>query len=109
MKIARGLWMLGAIAAAVPAHAGWVMSQTLTQVGSGDYAGEYVWFSTTQAASNPANCPSSDIYVLRTVPKNALAILLAAKVSGSPIRLYVVPTACDSATGRPLVSEVGIQ
>ena len=42
-------------------------------------------------------------------PKNALAILLAAKVSGTPIRVLVHDTLCDSASARPLAQEVGIQ
>ena len=94
---------------AVPAQAAWVTGLTLTQVGSGDYSGEYVWFSTTQAMNNPAGCSNNDIYILRTLPKNALGILLAGKVSGSPIRAFVHDTLCDTATGRPLVVEVGIQ
>jgi hypothetical protein len=56
-----------------------------------------------------AGCPNTDIYVLRTLPKNALGILLAAKVSGSPIRIAVNDTQCDSSTGRPIANEVGIQ
>jgi hypothetical protein len=104
---------LGAVALALcsaPSQADWVTGLTLIQLGSGDAGGEYVWFQTTTfPPSNPANCGNNDIYVLRTLPKNALAILLAAHVSGKPIRAYVSPTVCDAVTGRPLVTEVGIQ
>ena len=103
---------LGAVFLVVGAsksNAAWYSSLTLAQVGSGDAGGEYVWFQTTTALNNPANCGNNDIYVLRTLPKNALAILLAAHVSGKPIRLFVSPTTCDAITGRPLVTEVGIQ
>jgi hypothetical protein len=94
---------------ASPAYAAWYSSLTLAQVGSGDAAGEYVWFQTTQAINNPAGCGNADIYVLRVLPKNALAILLTAHASGKPIRVFVSPTTCDSATGRPLATEVGVQ
>jgi hypothetical protein len=105
VSIAAALAML----ATVPAQAGWVTGQTLLQVGSGDAGGEYTWFQTSGTVDNPANCGNPDIYVVRTLPRNALAILLAGKVSGSPIRLYVHDTLCDSYTGRPLVKEVGLQ
>lgn len=97
------------VVCASQSNAAWYTGLTLAQVGSGDAAGEYVWFQTTAAPNNPANCSNNDIYVLRTLPKNALAILLAAHASGKPIRIFVSPTACDSYTGRPLVTEVGIQ
>jgi hypothetical protein len=94
---------------ASPSNAAWYTGLTLVQVGSGDAGGEYVWFQTTGTLYNPANCGNADIYVLRTLPKNALAILLAAHASGKPVRIFVSPTACDAPTGRPLVTEVGIQ
>ena len=94
---------------ALPCQAAWYSALTLAQVGSGDASGEYVWFQSLEPVNNPAGCANADIYVIRTLPKNALAILLAAHVSGKPVRAFVSPTTCDAATGRPLVTEVGIQ
>jgi len=98
-----------ALLACLPAQAAWVVGQTLLQVGSGDAGGEYTWFQTAGTVDNPAGCGNTDIYIVRTLPKNALAILLAGKLSGSPIRLFVHDTLCDSYTGRPLVKEVALQ
>ena len=98
-----------ALLACLPAQAGWLTDQTLLQVGSGDAGGEYTWFQIAGTAVNPAGCSSADIYVVRTLPRNALAILLAGKVSGSPVRLFVHDTLCDAYTGRPLVKEVALQ
>jgi hypothetical protein len=98
-----------ALLACVPAQAAWMTGQTLLQVGSGDAGGEYTWFQIAGTVDNPAGCSSVDIYIVRTLPKNALSILLAGKLSGSPVRLYVHDTLCDSYTGRPLVKEVGLQ
>ena len=95
--------------ACLPAQAGWLTGQTLLQVGSSDGGGEYTWFQIAGTAVNPAGCSSADLYVVRTLPRNALSILLAAKVSGSPVRLFVHDTLCDSYTGRPLVKEVALQ
>ena len=98
-----------ALLSCLPAQAGWVTGQTLLQVGNGDAAGEYTWFQISGTSANPAGCGNADIYIVRTLPRNALAILLAGKVSGSPIRLFVHETLCDSHTGRPVVTEVGLQ
>lgn len=109
MKKSISIAAMLALLTTVPSQAAWETGKTLLQVGSGDSSGEYTWFQVSGAIANPANCSSSDIYVVRTLPRNALAILLAAKVSDTPIRLYVHDTLCDSYTGRPLVKEVGIQ
>ena len=107
----RMVWFSAALALLVclPARAEWLMGQTLLQVGSGDAGGEYTWFQITGVVVNPAGCSNADIYIVRTLPRNALAILLAGKVSASPVRLYVHDTLCDAYTGRPLVKEVGLQ
>ena len=98
-----------ALLSCLPAQASWVTGQTLLQVGNGDAAGEYTWFQISGTTVNPAGCSNSDIYIVRVLPRNALAILLTGKVSGSPVRLYVHDTQCDAHTGRPLVTEVGLQ
>jgi hypothetical protein len=98
-----------ALFACLPSQAGWLTGQTLLQVGSGDAGGEYTWFQIAGTAVNPAGCSSTDIYIVRTLPRNALSILLAGKLSGSPVRLYVHDTLCDAYTGRPLVKEVALQ
>jgi hypothetical protein len=94
-------------------YAGWLTQLTTTDVGSAESTGEYTWFMTVQpistAAGNPANCSIADQYVVRSLPRNALAILLAAHTSGKPIRAFVHDTQCDAATGRPLVLGVAIQ
>lgn len=109
MKSLRILGALPALVFALPCHAAWVTQLTLTKVGSSDVGGEYTWFSVSDPLNNPAACASTDIYVVRSLPKNALAILLAAHASGKRVWAYVSDTSCDGPTGRPLVVSVAIQ
>ncbi len=79
---------LAALFCALPSEAAWQLELTPTQVGSAEASGEYIWFSVSDAISNPATCPNSDLYVIRSLPRNALAILLTAHASGKRIRAY---------------------
>jgi hypothetical protein len=108
MKLSKILLLLPPLACALPCEAAWLTQLTPTRVGSADLGGEYTWFSTSSTVSNPASCPNSDIYVIRSLPRNALAILLAAHTSGKSIQAYVSDSSCDT-TGRPLVTSVATQ
>jgi hypothetical protein len=109
MKLSKVLTCVLFLSWTLPSEAAWQLQLTTTQVGSADSGGEYIWFSVSGAVSNPATCPNTDLYVIRALPKNALAILLTAHASGKRIRAYVSDTSCDASTGRPLVTELAIQ
>jgi hypothetical protein len=109
MKLAMVVASMLALSWTSASEAAWQLQLTPTQVGSAEASGEYIWFSVSGAVSNPAGCSNTDLFVVRSLPKNALAILLTAHVSGKRIRAHVSDTSCDTPTGRPLVTEVAIQ
>ena len=91
---------------------GWVYGLTPSSVYTADNRGPYDGIYTTQAISNPASCPSEDFYVYRdaTSPGSvnaALTIALSALATQKSIRIYVT-SECDAATGRPLITAIGI-
>jgi|KBSSwiStaDraftv2_1062776.scaffolds.fasta_scaffold01036_29 hypothetical protein len=92
--------------------AGWYTGLTATTVISTDANGPVLEIITSQPINNSGGCSIADLYVLRdatnvSVVNTSLAIVMSAITTGLPIRLYVTGT-CDSYTGRPLVSAVGL-
>jgi hypothetical protein len=88
----------------------WVTSVTVTQAIVGLNGGAYAQILTSGTVVNPAACPFTDSYVVRdpALLSGALAVGLAAVASGHPIRVYVLSSACDTATQRPLVTAIGL-
>jgi hypothetical protein len=87
----------------------WVTNIPVTQTVVGNSGGEYVQILTSSTIVNPASCASGDSYVVRdpALVKSALAIGLTAIAADRQIRVYVSDT-CDAATGRPMVTAVGL-
>lgn len=91
----------------------WVTGVTpalINAADSGGTNGEYILLAPQQAVQNPANCPSPSAYVLRdpVINKDTLAILLTAYTSGTNVQVYLSSTLCDTPTGRPLITQVGL-
>jgi hypothetical protein len=65
-----------------------------------------VTISSAQAVVNPANCPSTDIYVITdpVITSASLATVLAAIGEGHQIGVYLPGTLCTA--GRPTVTAV---
>ena len=62
---------------------------------------------TSNQNANPANCPSSIKYIARKENVNSyLSILLAAKLSGKKVRIFLDKNTCYS--GYPLIERVVI-
>lgn len=98
---------------AFPAHgfaAQWVPNVTPTEAIIGRTSvGAFVQILTSGTIVNPAGCSSADSYMIydTELVHGALAISLTAVASARQIRLYVTDS-CDTATGRPVVSAIGL-
>jgi hypothetical protein len=81
-----------------------VTNQTVTSVGDVDYGGEVVAITVSQPVVT--GCTYATQYVIRdiNVIKGGLAVLIAARLSGNSVNLYVTGD-CDT-TGQPLVASV---
>ena len=87
------------------------ITPTLVNIGdSGGTSGEYIQLVPHQAVQNPAACPTADSYILRDplLNKDALAILLTSYTSGTNVQVYLSSSLCDTLTGRPLITQVGL-
>jgi hypothetical protein len=87
----------------------WVTNITVAQVVAGSSAGEYAQLLVSGTVVNPAGCAATDSYIVHdaALVRDALAIGMTALASGLQIRIYVTDT-CDAATGRPLVTSIGL-
>jgi len=67
-------------------------------------------FRVMEEINNPAGCPNTDYYGIRSDagPQFAMSILLTAYTSGKKVDVYVVDNQCD-AFGRPSVTDVRIR
>jgi len=102
--------MAGALMSPIPCLAAqWVTDVTVSQAVVGNSGGEYVQILISGTVINPANCASSDSYIVHdaALVKDALAISLTAAAAGKQIRVYVTDM-CDAAAERPLVSSIGL-
>jgi hypothetical protein len=114
MKVLNFVAAVGAIIGmlAIPGEgfaAQWVTNVTVTDaiIGRSGTA-EYVQFLTSGTIVNPGGCSSADSYIIDpAIGRSALAIGLAAISAERKVRVYVTDQ-CDAATGRPLVSSVGL-
>jgi hypothetical protein len=102
--------IIGVLAAPAQGFAAqWVTQVTVTDAIIGKSGGaEYFQFLISGTIANPGGCSSADSYMIdATIGRGALAIGLAAITSGRQVRVYVSDQ-CDAATGRPLVTSVGL-
>lgn len=89
------------------AQAQWVAGKTIRNVRVVGESGA-VTFMTVDAIVNPGGCPSTDFYGIHAADnaKNALAVLLSDKLSGSKITFYIPPESPCDQYGRPRVAHV---
>jgi hypothetical protein len=83
-----------------------VANQTVTSVSDVDYGGELVQITVSQSVVT--GCTYASAYVIRdtNIIKGGLALLIAARLSGISVNLFVTG-ACDS-SGLPLVASVSL-
>lgn len=88
------------------ASAGWYNQKNVKYIASS--VDGRITFNTSQALSNPANCPAPDVYIIpkESNAEHALAILLTAKSSNQIIRVNVDTIECIN--NRPVVRTVAI-
>jgi len=106
----RLFFIVGICLAPICVADSWIGGLTLTQViTSNDSNGQYVQLLVSQSISNPAGCGPVDSYISRTLPTSTLATVLTAYSLGKSVRIFLISSTCDSPTGRPLFTGVGIQ
>jgi len=82
----------------------WTATLTPTSASAQTFNGALLTYVTTsQAAVNPANCPSTDGYITidPAIVKESLASALTAIAAGRQVQIYVSSTQCVQ--GRPMI------
>lgn len=106
---ARAISMLAVVTAASMVHAGWAGPYTVSDVRTrGDAGG--VTFGTVEPRANPNQCGSTDFFAIEPTnfPKQALAVLLSAMISGRRVNVYLPDVGQCGGAGRPKVTDVQI-
>ena len=105
-EIFQILLIAAATAYSTSALAGWVTSRSVATVRAVSTTGG-ITFTTVEPILNPNGCSYAEFYAINSGdnPKNALAILLAAKLSGATVDFYMSDTGCDT-SNRPRVTDV---
>ena len=105
----RVLAMLAAATGASAVHAGWAGPYTVNDVRTrGDTGG--ITFGTVELRANPNQCGSTDFFAIEPAnfPKQALALLLSAMISGRKVNVYLPDDGQCSSLGRPKATDVQI-